>query len=126
FPVTREILNMYSAQGKEPPKELRSSVMYNRGVLQAAVHIEGIRNALKANGGKPPTGEQVKNGLEQISGFTLGGLVPPLKMTPQDHEGGGWVKIYQVKGGALQPVGDWFQGYPAVLEEVLKAELSKS
>ncbi len=126
FPVIREILNMYSAQGKEPPREMRSSVMYNRGVLQAAVHIEGIRNAIKANGGQAPTGEQVKAGLEQISDFSLGGLVPPLKMTAQDHEGGGWVKVYQVKGGALQPVGDWFQGFPQVLEEVLKHELGKS
>jgi len=125
FPVIREILNMYSAQGKEPPKDLRSSVMYNRGVLTAAIHVEGIRNAVKANGGKLPTGEEVKKGLENISGFTLGGLVPPLKITPQDHEGGGWVKIYQVKGGTLVPVGDWFQGYPAILEQVLKAEASK-
>lgn len=125
FPVIREILNMYSAQGREPPKDLRSSVMYNRGVLTAAIHVEGIRNAIKANGGQPPTGAQVKAGLEAISGFTLGGLVPPLKITPQDHEGGGWVKVYQVKGGALAPVGDWFQGYPAILEQVLKAEASK-
>ena len=125
FPVIREILNMYSAQGKEPPKDLRSSVMYNRGVLTAAIHIEGIRNAIKANGGQAPTGAQVKAGLEGISGFTLGGLVPPMKITAQDHEGGGWVKIYQVKGGVLAPVGDWFQGYPAILEQVLKAETSK-
>jgi branched-chain amino acid transport system substrate-binding protein len=125
FPVIREILNMYSAQGKEPPKDLRSSVMYNRGVLTAAIHVEGIRNAIKANGGKAPSGEEVKKGFENISGFTLGGLVPPLKITAQDHEGGGWVKIYQVKGGTLVPVGDWFQGYPAILEQVLKAEASK-
>ena len=125
FPVIREILNMYSAQGKEPPKDLRSSVMYNRGVLTAAIHIEGIRNAIKLNGGKAPTGEDVKKGFEQISGFTLGGLVPPLKITPQDHEGGGWVKIYQVKGGQLTPVGDWFQGFPDVLQKVLAAEAAK-
>ena len=126
FPVIREILNMYSSQGKEPPKDMRSSVMYNRGVLTAAVHIEGIRNAIKANGGKAPTGEQVKVGLESISGFGLGGLVPPLKIDAKDHEGGGWVKVYQVKGGSLQPVGDWFQGYPAILLQVLEAEAKKS
>ena len=125
FPVIREILNMYSAGGKEPPKDMRSSVMYNRGVLTAAIHVEAVRNAIKANGGKAPTSEQVKAGFESISGFSLGGLVPPLKITPQDHEGGGWVKIYQVKGGSLQPVGDWFQGFPAVLDQVLKTELSK-
>ncbi len=126
FPVIREILNMYSAQGREPPRDMRSSVMYNRGVLIAATHVEGIRNAIKANGGKQPTGEDVKKGLEMISDFSLGGLVPPLKVTPQDHEGGGWVRVYQVKGGALQPITDWFQGYPKLLEEVLEAEAKKS
>ena len=52
------------------------------GILQAAVHVEAIRNALKLNGGKQPTGEDVKKGFEQIKDFTLGGLVPPLEVTP--------------------------------------------
>ena len=57
------------------------TVIYNRGLLIAAIHVEAIRNALKANGGKKPTGEDVKKGFEQIHDFTLGGLVPPLKIT---------------------------------------------
>jgi branched-chain amino acid transport system substrate-binding protein len=125
FPVIREILNMYSQQGKEPPKDMRSSVMYNRGVLIAATHIEAIRNAIKAKGGAAVTGEDVKKGFETISGFSLGGLVPPLKITPQDHEGGGWVKVYQVKGGSLQPVGDWFRAYPDILQKNIQADANR-
>ena len=53
----------------------------------------------RLNGGKQPTGEDVKKGFEQIHDLTLGGLVPPLKITPEDHEGGGWVQIFTVKGG---------------------------
>ena len=34
--------------------------------VQAAIHVEAIRNALKLNGGKPPTGTDIKKGLEQI------------------------------------------------------------
>ena len=56
---------------------------------------------MQANGGKPPTGEEVKKGFEMINDFTLGGLVPPLEITPTDHEGGGWVQIFQVKGDKL-------------------------
>ena len=89
----------------------RHSVYYNRGLQQAAVHVEAIRNALKATGGKPPTGEDIKKGFEQISDFTLGGLVPPLEITPTDHEGGGWVQIFQVKGGKFVKETDWFRGY---------------
>src|SRR5205807_1619028 len=89
YPVRKEIKAMYKAQGKEPPKEMDDTVMYNRGLFIAALHVEAIRNAIKANGGKKPTGEQVKNGFESIHDFTLGGLVPPINVTPADHEGGG-------------------------------------
>ncbi len=41
FPVRQEIKAMYKAQGKEPPKEMDDTVMYNRGLLiQAALHVE--------------------------------------------------------------------------------------
>ena len=97
YPVRQEIKAMYKAQGKEPPKEMDDTVVYNRGILWAAVHVEAIRNALKATGGKKPTGEDVKKGFESIHDFTLGGLVPPLKLSAGDHEGGGWVQVFQVK-----------------------------
>src|ERR1700686_1467629 len=71
FPVRQEIKAMYKAQGKEPPKEMDDTVMYNRGLFIAALHVEAIRNALKANGGKKPTGEEVKKGFESIHDFTL-------------------------------------------------------
>mgnify|MGYP003693644263 CR=1 FL=1 len=123
YPVRQEIKAMYKAQGKEPPKEMDDTVVYNRGILWAAVHVEAIRNALKANGGKQPTGEEVKKGFEQIHDFSLGGLVPPLKVTAADHEGGGWVQVFQVKGGKLVKETEWFRGYPEVVAQtVAKAE----
>src|SRR6266404_4461737 len=123
YPVRQEIKAMYKAQGKEPPKEMDDTVVYNRGILWAAVHVEAIRNALKATGGKQPTGEEIKSGFEQIHDFTLGGLVPPLKVTAADHEGGGWVQVFQVKGGKLVKETEWFRGYPElVAQAVAKAE----
>ena len=91
FPVIKDIEAMYKAQGKQPPKEMDSTVLYNRGVLIAALHVEAVRNAIKAKGGATPTSEEVKKGMESIKGFTLGGLVPPMEITAADHEGGGWV-----------------------------------
>jgi len=120
FPVRQEIKAMYKAQGKEPPKEMDDTVMYNRGLLIAALHVEGIRNAMKANGGKPPTGEEVKKGFESIHDFTLGGLVPPLNITPADHEGGGWVQIYQAKGGKFVKETEWIHAYPDVVAAAVK------
>jgi branched-chain amino acid transport system substrate-binding protein len=121
YPVIREINAMYKAQGKEPPMEQANSVIYNRGVFQAAIHLEAIRNAIKAKGGGKPTGEDVKKGMEQIKDFTLGGLVPPLNVTAEDHEGGGWVQIWTVKGGKFEKATDWFQAYRDVIKKHLAA-----
>jgi branched-chain amino acid transport system substrate-binding protein len=123
YPVRQEIKAMYKAQGKEPPKEMDDTVMYNRGLFIAALHVEAIRNALKANGGKIPTGDEVKKGFESIHDFTLGGLVPPLTITAADHEGGGWVQIYQVHDGKFVKQTEWIHAYPQlVAAAVAKAE----
>ena len=121
YPVRQQIKEMYQKQGKSPVKMMdENTVYYNRGLLQAAVIVEAVRNALAANGGKAPTGEDVKRGFEKIHDFTLGGLVPPLQVTAQDHEGGGWVRVFEVKGDGLVPETDWFQAYRDVVQSALK------
>jgi branched-chain amino acid transport system substrate-binding protein len=121
FPVLNEIREMYKKEGKPAPKEMASTVYYNRGVLIAALHVEAIRNAMKAKPGGKITGVDTKAGFEKISNFTLGGLVPPLKITPTDHEGGGLVQIWQVKGGKFERVTDWYSAYPDVVAKHIKA-----
>ena len=120
YSVRKEIVDMYKAQGKEPPKEMQSTVYYNRGILTAAVHVEAIRNAIRAKGGQAPTGEDVKKGFESIKGLSLGGLLPPLEITPTDHEGGGWVQIFQVKGGKFVKATEWFRAYPEVMAKLVQ------
>src|SRR5437899_2706390 len=65
YPVLNEIREMYKKEGKEAPKEMASTVYYNRGVLIAALHVPegGITTLLGANGaGKTTT-------LKAISGL---------------------------------------------------------
>jgi branched-chain amino acid transport system substrate-binding protein len=120
FPVIQDIIKMYKDEGQEVP-EYVGWVYYNRGVLVAALIIEGLRLAIEQEG-LPVTGEKVKRGFERIKDFALGGFLPPLSVMPQDHEGGGWVRIYQTKGQQLVPFTDWFRGYrDIVLDEVKKA-----
>jgi branched-chain amino acid transport system substrate-binding protein len=121
YPVRREIVAMYKAEGKDPPKEMQNTVYYNRGLLIGAVHVEAVRNAIKAKGGGQPTGEDVKKGFEAIHGLTLGGLVPPMQLSAADHEGGGWVQIFQVHDGKFVKETEWFRAYPEVLAKELKA-----
>jgi branched-chain amino acid transport system substrate-binding protein len=120
YPVRQEIKAMYKKDGKDPPKEMDDTVVYNRGLLQAAVQIEALKNALKLSGGQKPTSEQVKQGMEQIHDFTLGGIVPPLQITATDHEGGGFVKVFGVKGGKFVQETDWIHPYRDVVENAVK------
>jgi branched-chain amino acid transport system substrate-binding protein len=121
FPVIKDINAMYQAEGKSAPSAQEISVFYNRGVMVAAIHAEAARNAINAKGGAAPTSEDVKKGMEQVKGFTLGGMVPPITITESDHEGGGWVQVWTVKDGKLVRNGDWFQAYRDVVNKHLAA-----
>ena len=57
YPVRKQIKAMYK-KGRQGADELmdKNTVVLQPWSLQAAIHVEEIRNALKANGGKPPTG----------------------------------------------------------------------
>ena len=125
YPVLNEIRAMYKKDGQEPPKEMNSTVYYNRGVLIAALHVEAIRNAVKDKKSGNITGEDAKKGFEKISNFTLGGLVPPLKITSTDHEGGGVVQIFSVKGGKFVKATEWFSAYNDVVAKHVKDAAKK-
>ena len=125
YPVIKEIKEMYKKEGKPEPKEMKESVYYNRGVFLAAIHVEAIRNALKAKPDGKITGVDAKAGFEKIKNFTLGGLVPPIEITPTDHEGGGLVQIWQVKGGKFEKVTDWYSAYTDVVAKHIKQAASK-
>jgi branched-chain amino acid transport system substrate-binding protein len=111
YPVIDQIKNMYKKEGKSPPATMQDTVYYNRGILQAAVWVAAIKNALALAHGNKPTGTDIKNGFEMIHDFELGGLVPPLTITEADHEGGGWVQIFRVKGNSFEKMTPWFRAY---------------
>jgi branched-chain amino acid transport system substrate-binding protein len=48
-----------------------------------------------------------------------------MAVTEEDHEGGGWVRIYQVKDKQWVPVTDWFTGYREVVWELIREAAAK-
>ncbi|MEZ5818011.1 MAG: ABC transporter substrate-binding protein [Hyphomicrobiaceae bacterium] len=126
YPVLKDIRAMYEKRGEQPPSAMdKNSVMYNRGVFQAAIQLEAIRLAIKAKRGAKPTGKDVRDAFETIDNFTLGGLAPPLKITAEDHEGGGWAQVWQVKGGKFVKVTGWQHAYRDVIKKHLEADARK-
>jgi len=110
-------------KGKEVPRYV-GSVYYNRGVLLGATMVEGIRLAIR-NHGLPLTGDKVRKGYEAIKNFDLQGFGPPLSLSPQDHEGGGFLRVYQVKGNGWVPVSDWIRGDRAEVMALVKKANNK-
>ena len=111
--IIKKIIAMY---GGKKPESMAISVFYNRGVFGCAVHAEAIRRAVQEKGEKV-TPHDVKVAMESIKNFDLDGFLPPLSFSARDHEGGGWGKVYQVKGGKFVEASDWMQGYRKVVEK---------
>jgi branched-chain amino acid transport system substrate-binding protein len=90
------------------------TVIYNRGLGAAVLTAEGIKVAQDKFGKKPLTGEQIQWGVEHIDltperlkelGFA--GMINPVKLSCDDHEGGGSVIITQWDGAKWNAVSDW-------------------
>ncbi len=123
YPVIQEIMKLYKDAGKPVPETV-GSVYYNRGILMSALMVEGVRIAIE-DFGLPITGEKVKNGWERIKDFSLGGLLPPVTVTANDHEGGGWVQVYQTKGEKLVAHTDWIRGYRDIVSDEVKQAVAR-
>jgi branched-chain amino acid transport system substrate-binding protein len=125
YPVIQQIKAMYKKEGKAPPAVMKNTVYYNRGVQQAMIWVAAVKNALKLTHGKKPTGTDVKKGFEMIRHFSSGGLTPPLTITPSDHEGGGWVQIFQVKGNGYVKVTPWFRAHRKLVVDLAEEDAPK-
>jgi branched-chain amino acid transport system substrate-binding protein len=85
---------------------------------------EGVRLAMQ-NHGLPVTPEKVRKGYEAIKNFDANGLGPSLTITPKDHEGGGYLRVYQVKGTEWVPVSGWMRDYRDEVLALVKKSNSK-
>jgi branched-chain amino acid transport system substrate-binding protein len=120
FPLHKKIKALYEKEGKSVPEYFNSTGYYNRGLYWAGIQVEAVRQAIK-HYGTPVTGATVAKGYEKISGFTMGGLFPPMELSKNDHEGGGWVIIYQWDGKKFVLKRNWFKAH----RDIIKAHLTE-
>jgi branched-chain amino acid transport system substrate-binding protein len=133
FKVHQDILKYVYDKGKNiGPRDKIGEVLYNRGVMQAVFDVEVFRAAMAKFGNKPLTGEQVRWGLEhfnltdkRLEEIGLKGFTHPVKITCEDHEGNGPVKIQQWDGKKWTMVSDWIQPMREVVRPKLEAEAAK-
>lgn len=105
--IISEVIDKGAGSGE---KDKVGTTYYNVGVASMAIAVEGARLALKELGA-PLTGDKLRQGLEMIKDFDAEGLMPPLTLSSDDHQGGGWGRITQWNGSAWEPVSDWAHAY---------------
>jgi branched-chain amino acid transport system substrate-binding protein len=118
-PVIKAILDEVVAKGKGAgPAEKVGSSYYNVGVAGMSIVVEAARIAIEK--GQPITAATLRQGLEQVKDFNAQGLIPPITITPKDHQGGGRGRISQWDGAKWVPKSDWYAAYQDVVWDLIK------
>ncbi len=116
FGVHEDILEHVYAKGNGAGDEARvGEVLYNRGIVNSAIIVEAIRVAQGIHGERPLTGEEVRDGFEnlnlseeRLAELGLGEFMNPVAVSCADHEGGGAVFLQQWDGSEWTRVSDWY------------------
>ena len=126
--VHADIRENVFAKDKGMGKDTFGEALYNRGLVNAAIMIEAVRTAQGKFGNKPLTGEQVQWGFENlnitqdtIDKLGLTGLMSPIKLSCNDHEGGGSVFIQQWDGKSWNYVSDFIKPRREMLTKMYEA-----
>ncbi len=115
YPAIQDILTYVVRKGKSRTKEENvGKNFYNRGIVNAVVVTEAIRNAQQITGKKVINGEDMRKGIEaldltseRIKEIGLEGFISPLKVTCKDHAGAHPIFIQQWDGKAWKKVSNW-------------------
>ena len=114
FQAMKDIEKYVIGKGSQTKPEQIGDNFYNRGVMNAAVSSEAIRNAQKITGKKDITGDEMRRGLEtlQISAarwkeMGLDGFAAPISVTCEDHNGHHSAYMQQWDGAKWVKVSDW-------------------
>ena len=119
-------------QGTGPIEELNTS-LYNRGLVSAALAVEGVRAAQQRFGkGKVMDGEQIRWGLEnlsldqkRLSALKLDTIMKPLSTSCFDHEGSRSARIHSWDGKKWNVVTDWIDADESIIKPMVRQYADK-
>ena len=117
FPAMQDIITHVIDKGKsQAKKENVGDNFYNRGVMNAVVVAEAIRNAQQITGKKSINGEDMRKGLEtlnltaeRLKEIGLEGYTNPITVSCKDHAGAHSIYIQQWDGKTWNSVSDWIE-----------------
>jgi branched-chain amino acid transport system substrate-binding protein len=114
-------------QGTGPADEV-GTTLYNRGMVSAALAVEGVRRAQERYGkGKVMNGDQIRWGLENLAvdekalaKLGLGTVMRPISTTCQDHEGSRAARIHTWDGKKWNLTSDWIEADTSIIKPLVK------
>ena len=115
YPAIQEIVKLVIEKGNsQTPKDKVGENFYNRGIMNAAVIAEAIRNAQRITGKKNITGDEMRRGLETLKitaarwkEMGLADFAAPVEVTCDDHNGHHSAYVQQWDGTKWVKVSDW-------------------
>jgi branched-chain amino acid transport system substrate-binding protein len=129
FPAMQDIIKHVVNKGKSKVKSAAAvgDNYYARGVMNAVVVAEAIRNAQKISGKKAINGSDMRKGLEtlkitaaRLKEIGLEGFANPMQVSCADHAGAHPVYIQQWDGKGWKPVSDWITPMRAKVRPMLE------
>ena len=119
-PVIQDIISQVIEPGNGTGDEANvGTTYYNIGVATMAAAVQAARLALEEHGA-PLTGPKLKQGFEMLREFDARGLMPPITITAEDHQGGGFGRVSMWNGEEWEPQTDWFAAYQDLVWEEIR------
>lgn len=101
--------------------------LYNRGVYNSMLIVEGIRKAQELSGKPVIDATDMRNGLEnlditeaRLKEMGMEGFALPMKLSCSDHSGHHKVYVVEWDGKDWQKSGDWFSPDTAMVQPLLE------
>jgi branched-chain amino acid transport system substrate-binding protein len=130
FKLHQDILKHVYDKGKGTYSDRAKvgEVLYNRTLINAMLDTEAIRTAMTKYGNKPLSGEEVRWGMEnlditekRLEELGMKGMMRPLRVTCENHEGNGLALVQQWDGKKWTLVSDWIEPMREVVRPKLEA-----
>jgi branched-chain amino acid transport system substrate-binding protein len=131
--VHADVLKFVHAKGQGTgPDEQVGQVLYNRGLINAMLNIEAIRQAQTRYGKKSLTGEQIRWGFENLNldqktldALGFAGVMRPISTSCRDHEGARFARIQTWDGSKWAFSSDWYEADEQIIKPMVNAASQK-
>lgn len=132
YQAHRDILTHVYGKGGGTDKKTVGNVLYNRGILNALILTEALRDSIKHFKTNKITGKELQWGMEnlnmtadRLAKLGLKDFMQPIKISCKDHEGNGPVMIQEWDGAKWNIIKRGVESMRDVVRPIIEATAIK-